>query len=140
MKVSTRNVFPGTITKVVKGAVNAEVHLAMQGGDQIVAGITNASVDNLGLKEGASALALVKASWVILGRDLDGKLSTRNILNGTVTQVTPGAVNSEVTLKLSGGTSLTAIVTNASVQNLKIAAGERISAAFKASSVIIAVE
>lgn len=140
MKVSTRNVFPGTVTKVTKGAVNAEVHLATQGGDQIVAGITNASVDNLGLKEGVSATALVKASWVILGRDLDGKLSTRNIFTGTVTHVTPGAVNSEVAIKLSGGTLLTAIVTNASVQNLKIAAGERISAAFKASSVIIAVE
>lgn len=38
-------------TKVVKGAMNAEVHLAMQGGDQIVASITNASVDHLGLKQ-----------------------------------------------------------------------------------------
>ena len=140
MKVSTRNVFPGTITKVTKGAVNAEVHLATKGGDQLVAGITNGSVDNLGLKEGASATALVKANWVILGKDLDGKLSTRNILSGTVAQVTPGAVNTEVTLSLSGGTSLTAIVTNASVQNLKISVGEKLSAAFKASSVIIAVE
>lgn len=140
MKVSTRNVFPGTVTKVVKGAVNAEVHLAMKGGDQIVASITNASVDNLELKEGTSAIALVKANWVILGKDLEGKLSTRNLLGGTVQQVTPGAVNSEVTLTLFGGTPLTAIVTNTSVQSLKLAVGGKVSAAFKASSVIIAVE
>jgi len=140
MKVSTRNVFPGTITKVLKGVVNAEVHLATPGGVQIVASITNTSVDTLGLKEGASATALVKANWVILGKDLEGKLSTRNILSGTVTQVTPGAVNSEVTMTVSGGSSLTAIVTKASVESLKLAAGEKVSAAFKASSVIIAVE
>ena len=76
-------------TKVVKGAMNAEVHLAMQGGDQIVASITNASVDHLGLKQGASAIALVKASLVILAKDLQGKLSTRNLFSGTVTRVTP---------------------------------------------------
>jgi molybdate transport system regulatory protein len=140
MKVSTRNVFPGTITKVVKGAVNAEVHLATKGGDEIIASITNASVDHLGLEEGTSAMALVKASWVILGKDVKGKLSTRNLFTGTIAQVTPGAVNSEVTIKLSSGTSLTAIVTNTSVQNLKLAAGGEASAAFKASSVIIAVE
>jgi molybdate transport system regulatory protein len=141
MKVSARNAFSGTITKVVKGAVNSEVLLTVPGGDQIVASITNGSVETLALKEGVHAVALVKASWVILGKDLDpSKISTRNVLAGTISKILGGAVNSEVEVKLSGGAIITAIVTNTSVQHMHLVVGEKVSAAFKASSVIIAVE
>jgi molybdate transport system regulatory protein len=141
MKVSARNTFPGTIANVTKGAVNAEVLLTTTGGDQIVAGITNGSVETLALKKGVPAVALVKASWVILGKGLDAaKISTRNLLSGTISNILAGAVNSEVDVKLPGGTILTAIVTNGSVQNMHLVGGEQVSAAFKASSVIIAVE
>jgi molybdate transport system regulatory protein len=141
MKVSARNSFSGTIMKVTKGAVNAEVLLTTPGGDQIVAGITNSSVDTLALQPGTHVIALIKASWVILGKDLDPtKISTRNVLNGTINNILDGAVNSEVEIKLASGTVLTAIVTIASVQRMHLAVGEPVSAAFKASSVILAVE
>jgi len=41
---------------------DSKAHIAMQGGDQIVASTTNASVDHFGLKEGTSAMALIKAT------------------------------------------------------------------------------
>jgi len=141
MKLSARNVFPGTVTKVIKGAVNSEVQLSTRGGDRIVSIITNASVDALGLKEGTPALAIIKASWVILGKDLhNAKLSTRNILCGTVSKVTRGAVNTEVALMLSGGAVVTAIITNESTQSLGLKQGDHACAAIKASSVILGVE
>jgi molybdate transport system regulatory protein len=141
MKVSARNTFSGTIAKVTKGAVNAEVLLNLPGGDQIVASITNGSVETLALKEGMAAVALVKASWIILGKGLDSaKISTRNVLSGTICDIHFGAVNSEVDVELSGGTVLTVIVTNGSVERMQLVIGEQISAAFKASSVILAVE
>lgn len=141
MKVSARNIFPGAIAKITIGAVNAEVLLTTAGGDQIVASITNGSVETLALKEGVPAVALVKASWVILGKGLDAsKISTRNVLSGTISNIHVGVVNSEVEVKLSGGTVLIAIVTNVSVQRMQLAVGEQVSAAFKASSVILAVD
>jgi molybdate transport system regulatory protein len=141
MKVSTRNVFPGTVAKVTKGAVNSEVELDTKGGGKIVAIITNASVDNLQLKAGKEASALIKASWVILGTELHKvKMSTRNLLCGIVERVQEGAVNSEVQIKLAGGDLLTAIITNASLHSLGLRKGEHACAAFKASSVIVAVE
>ena len=141
MKLSARNTLAGTVTKLTKGAVNAEVDLTLKGGEKVVAIITNSSVDALGLKEGKAAFAIIKASWVILGKDLhNGKLSTRNILCGTVAKVNKGAVNSEVEVKLGGGTVVTAVITNESAQSLGLKEGEHACAAVKASSVIIGVE
>lgn len=141
MKISARNMFAGTVTKVVKGAVNTEVDLTLKGGDKIAAVITNESVEKLGLKEGKEAFSIIKANWVIIGKELHTvKMSTRNILCGTVAKVTEGAVNAEVALKLAGGSMLTAIITNESVHSLGLKAGEHACAAFKASSVILGVE
>lgn len=141
MKISARNILPGTVTKVIKGAVNSEVDLTLKGGDKLVAVITNESVTHLGLKEGTNASAVLKASWVILGLGLDPKkVSARNVLRGKVARIHSGAVNDEVTLTLSGGTEITAIITQGSSHTLGLKQGEEVCAAFKANSVILAVE
>jgi molybdate transport system regulatory protein len=141
MQTSARNTFSGTVTNVTKGAVNAEVELTLASGGKIIAGITNGSVDRLGLKPGIKASALVKASWVIVGKDLHAKkLSTRNILCGTVDRVQEGAVNSEIVLKIEGGALLIAVITNESTRTLGFERGDHACAAFKAGHVILAVE
>jgi molybdopterin-binding protein len=69
MKLSARNMLKGKIKKVTKGAVNAEVILELPGGIQVVSIITNSSADNLGLKEGKEAYAVIKASSVMIAVD-----------------------------------------------------------------------
>lgn len=69
MKISARNVLKGKVVKVTKGAVNSEVLLELPGGLQIVSVITNGSVDHLGLKAGVDALAVIKASNVMVAVD-----------------------------------------------------------------------
>ncbi|AIO38345.1 molybdenum-pterin binding domain protein [Burkholderia cenocepacia] len=143
MKTSARNQLFGKVESIVRGTVNDEVTLVLPGGQAIVAVLTHESADALGLQPGAAACALVKASWVVLAVDDDGgatlKVSARNQLRGTVDTVAAGAVNSEVTLALDGGGTLTAVVTNDSVRALQVDAGRRAIALFKASSVILAV-
>lgn len=65
------------------------------------------------------------------------KTSARNQLLGTVSKVTPGAVNAEVLLTLDGGTTLVAVVTNDSVKALGLAPGKAATALVKASSVLL---
>jgi len=138
MKVSARNIFSGTVTKVTKGAVNSEVVLSLKGGDSLVATITNESVESLGLREGLDAYAIIKASSVIIGKDLrEACLSTNNILSGTILRLVEGAVNTEIVLKLSGGNTISAVITNASAQRLSLSEGELVSAICKASDVIL---
>ncbi len=138
LRTSARNQFEGTVQAVQRGAVNSEVILDIGGGDRLVAIITNRSVDDLGLREGSSALALVKSSFVVLG--VPGvRTSARNALAGEVASCVEGAVNAEVELALAGGRRLVATVTNESVKDLGIRAGIPLVALVKSSHVILAV-
>ena len=69
MKISARNMLKGRVKKIVRGAVNSEVTLELRGGNEIVAVITNGSVDSLELKEGKEAFAVIKASNVMVAVD-----------------------------------------------------------------------
>lgn len=140
MKTSARNQFPGKVASVKEGSVNDEVELDIGSGQRIFATVTRESRDLLALKPGQEAVALVKASSVIVfNNEGDFVFSARNILGGTVAKLTPGAVNSEVVIDLAGGNLLTAIVTNDSARALGLAVGKPASAMFKVSNVILGV-
>ena len=68
------------------------------------------------------------------------KLSARNIFKGKVVKVTPGAVNSEITLELTGGAQIVSIITKESAENLGLAVGKPAYAIIKASNVMIGVD
>jgi molybdate transport system regulatory protein len=140
MKTSARNHYMGKVRQVKPGAVNDEVELEIAGGQKIVAIITHESAEELELKTGAQAFALIKASSIIvMTEDSDVKLSARNRLSGTVSRIQRGAVNTEVVIEMAGGASLAAIITNESCESLALAPGVQATGIFKASSVILGV-
>jgi len=140
MKISARNVFEGTISALVDGMVNAEVEVTTPGGDRIVAIVTEGSVGSLGLAVGKPALAYVKAPWVmVLAGDGGVKFSARNQLAGVVDSVHKGAVNSDVAIRLAGGTLIHAVITNEAVMELGLKPGVPASALIKASHVVLGV-
>lgn len=140
VKTSARNQFFGKVSAIKQGPVNVEVELTLPGGDKIHSVITHDGLDNLNITLGSEAWALVKASWIILALpDAAQKLSARNRLPGKVTRVTPGTVNTEVTLLLDGGNTASVVVTNESVASLELNEGVAACAVFKASSVILGV-
>ena len=69
MALSARNQFPGTITSLKLGAVMAEVVIDIGGGHQIVSLISASSAKRLKLKKGATAIAVIKATEVIISTD-----------------------------------------------------------------------
>jgi molybdopterin-binding protein len=68
MKISARNLLKGKIVSVTKGATTAHVRLDI-GGAFVTASITIQAVDELKLKEGLSAYAVIKASDVMIAVD-----------------------------------------------------------------------
>lgn len=68
MRLSARNMIPGTVVDITKGAVTSHVRLDI-GGAVVTSSITNEAVTELGLKIGDKAYAVVKASDVMIGKD-----------------------------------------------------------------------
>lgn len=141
MILSARNQLKATVAAVKAGAVNNEVSLRLEKGTLITSIITSASCESLGLKEGATAYAVVKASNIMIGEE-GGKLrlSARNQLAGTVKAVAEGAVNAEVAVTLDGGEEITSIITMASAKKLALAPGKKVLVVVKASDVMVGVE
>lgn len=140
MKTTARNQFAGTIKAVEIGPVSAQITIAIKGGQEIVATMTAAAAKRLKIKKGLEAIALIKASAVVLVTDFAGyQLSARNQFAGTVSRIEKGAVSSLVVVTLPGGAVVTASVTNEGVDALALKVGAAVTAVFKAYSVIVAV-
>jgi len=141
MKISARNVFEGKISTLQNGPVSAEIEVTTAGGDQLVATITQTSVQSLGLAVGKSVLAMIKASNVIIMTEGAGiKLSARNCLAGRISKLVAGPVSAEVVLELAGGEQVYASITREAVEELGLKEGAAAQAVIKASSVIIGVK
>jgi len=139
MKTSARNQFAGTVSVLDIGPVSAEVTITLKSGSQITATLTSAAARRLKLKKGMEALALIKASAVVLVGDFAGwQLSARNQLAGTVSRIEKGAVSSLVVLTLPGGAALSATVTQEGLDALGLKVGAPATAVFKAYAVMVA--
>ena len=68
MKISARNKLHGKVVEVKKGQTTAHVRIDVSG-TVVTASITNEAVDELGLKVGQTATAVIKASDVMVAID-----------------------------------------------------------------------
>jgi molybdopterin-binding protein len=68
MKLSARNQINGKVVVVRKGTTTAHVQIEIGTGVRITASITNEAVDDLDLKVGDEAIAVIKASDVMVGK------------------------------------------------------------------------
>ena len=141
MKTSARNTFFGSVSSVRKSPLLTEVSLAAQNGLEVVSVITNESYERLGLAEGGMVTALVKAPWVLLGKDESkARTSARNCFSGKVTGIRGDGVAVEIMGVLEDGTPMCALITAESVESLDLREGDTVWFFFKAFSVILSAE
>ena len=89
---------------------------------------------------GKAAWAVIKATEVMVGKGEHLPLSARNQFPGEVVGVEKGAVNSIVRIKALGDNVISATISNAAVEELGLAAGEKALAVIKATSVMVGVD
>ena len=138
MKLSARNQFPGTVTKVTEGAVNGIVTIDVNG-TPVTSTISMSAIRELGLEPGKRVYAVVKATEVMVGLGEHLTLSARNQFPGKVLSVEKGAVNSIVRIEALGGNTFSATISNAAVEELGLKQGVDALAVIKATSVMVGI-
>ncbi len=68
MKLSARNQIAGTVVEIRKGQTTAHVRIDIGNGVVVTSSITNEAVDDLALAVGDSAIAVIKASDVMVAK------------------------------------------------------------------------
>lgn len=141
MRTSARNTFLGAVSHVRSGEVLTEVVIRTKSGKEIVSVITNDSAKNLGISEGKNLAAIVKAPFVLLSKE-EGKtlMSARNKFPATITKIHGDDVSVEVSGALDDGSTMCALITDESVDNLDLKLGDTVWFFFKAMSVILVAE
>lgn len=138
MKISARNQLRGTVTKINEGAVNGIVTIDVNG-SAVSATISMASIKELGLEVGKEAIAVIKATEVMIGLG-EMQLSARNKFKGIVKNVNCGAVNGIVTLEALGGNTISSTISLSAIDELGLEVGKEAVAVIKATSVMVAVD
>jgi molybdate transport system regulatory protein len=138
-KISARNVFQAEVIDVKKWPVDVEVTLRLSNENRISSIITNEAADELGLKPGRKALALVKSSFISLALPDAPPTSARNRFTAVVTRRIDAERNSEILLDVGDGKSMTAVIPRLKAEELGVAEGDRVVASFEAEDVILAV-
>ena len=139
MKLSARNQFSGTVTKVSEGAVNGIVTIDVNG-TPVSATISMNAIRELGLAPGKKAYAVIKATEVMVGRGEHLPLSARNQFPGKILGVEMCAVNSIVRINALGGCTISATISNNAVEELGLKEGEVALAVIKATSVMVGID
>ncbi len=125
----------GTITKVVKGHIHANVQIMWKSIPLSVV-ITKASCEDMHLSEGDSITVLIKGTDVMLAKSFSGMISARNRVNGIVKRLIRGDVVSKVFVE-SQEEMLHAIITNTSLEEMDIKEGNEVTAIVKSTELIL---
>ena len=141
MRTSARNQFFGRIVAVSARTVDAQVEIEIQGGERITAGLTNESVESLGLRPGRPVWALVKAVAVgiVPAPDPQAPPGT-NTLCGVIEQITRGDGPAEVVVALPSGVTVRGVIAADLFDRLAITEQAPVCATFPAGSVIVGVD
>jgi len=84
-----------------------------------------------------TALRLTRFRSLAFKRSRQMRISARNQLKGTVVDVKKGQTTSHVRIELGAGAYITSSITNEAVDELGLAAGDKVTAIIKASDVMV---
>ncbi len=138
LTTSARNQFSGRITRLLAGPVHVEVHIRIDAENQIIAVVTQHSMQAMGLVEGMEVYALFKAGAVVLSTDTVLGISFENRFCGVIRHLHPGDLYTEVSVRMHNEKIITAVVNNDVAEQMGLMTDTPVCAMFNAASVILA--
>jgi molybdate transport system regulatory protein len=141
MRTSARNALRGVVEDTSGDAVDAEVALRVSPSTMIKAMITRSSAEELDLRPGREAVALIKASLITLTRNRsDHQAPSDNQIKAVVIRHECGSAHDEVVLEFDLGKTLVVSIPRGCAEQLGLAVGDEMTALIAASNVIVAVD
>lgn len=137
MQISARNQIAGSVAKIIKSNVNANVVILPKSGQQLFANVSVASLKSLDIQEGGDVVAIFKSSNVLIATDENIAISARNKIKGAITSLEQNNTNSEILIDIGGGESIASIITRGAVKKLGLEVGKEVVAFIKSSDIII---
>ncbi|MBE0495178.1 MAG: TOBE domain-containing protein [Campylobacterales bacterium] len=139
LRLSARNQLLGVVTSIKADAVRAEIELTVKGFDKLYSSITLQSFETLGIGIHDKAIAIIKASSVLIFKEKPDDASYENKLQGTIIDLVEGATHTEVIVELESKSTIAATVSNLTCKALALEEGQKVFACIEASNVILGV-
>jgi len=136
LKLSARNQLAGIITAIEPTESNVIVELTLKGIDKIYVSITKSSYQELGCRLGESAIAILKASSVLLSKTKPS-ITCENLLKGKIIQIESDTSTTEITLELNSKSTITTAIANEISTPLELKINDEAYLFFKSSNVIL---
>ncbi len=124
-EISTKNRLTGRILDIKKGTVTAELPLDVGGGRRIVAVVARSAAEEMRLAVGEQVTACIREGDVLLLKG--GALSIRNRFAGTITNLRPGTVTTEITVRTQGG-DIHALLARSVAEDMALKDGDDVEA------------
>jgi molybdate transport system regulatory protein len=135
--VSTRNRFSASIVDIKKGGVTAEIKLDVGDGRHLIAVIARAAAEEMGLDVGSRVTAYVREGDLLLEKG--NAINVRNRIAGTITNLRPGTVTTELTLATDRG-DLFALLARSMADDMKLAVGDGVTALMRERDFLVETE
>lgn len=135
--VSTRNRFSASIVDIKKGGVTAEIKLDVGDGRHFIAVIARTAAEEMGLDVGSRVTACVREGDMLLQKG--NAINVRNRIAGTITDLRPGTVTTELTLATDNG-QLFALLARSVADDLKLADGRGVMALIRERDFLVEIE
>jgi len=123
--VSTRNRFSASVVDIKKGGVTAEIKLDLGEGRHFIAVIARTAAEEMGLDVGSGVTACVREGDMLLEKG--NAINVRNRIGGTITNLRPGTVTTELTLATDHG-DLFALLARSVADDMKLTVGGGVTA------------
>ncbi len=135
--VSTRNRFSASIVDIKKGGVTVEIKLDVGGGRHFIAVIARTAAEEMGLDVGSRVTACVREGDMLLQKG--NAINVRNRIAGTITDLRPGTVTTELTVATNNG-DLFALLARSVADDMKLADGRSVTALIRERDFLVEIE
>jgi molybdate transport system regulatory protein len=135
--VSTRNRFSASVVDIRKGGVTAEIKLDVGDGRQFMAVIARTAAEEMGLDVGTAVTACVREGDLLLEKG--NAINVRNRIAGTITNLRPGTVTTELTLATDHG-DLFALLARSVADDMQLAVGGAVTALMRERDFLVETE